>query len=61
MDLSWKNIYEEFGRRLLDYKNSRKELIAKIKNVYKDINIALPKLEEGELIDVDPFTIYALF
>lgn len=61
MDLSWKNIYEEFGRRLLDYKNSRKELIAKIKNVYKDINIALPKLEEGELIDIDPFTIYALF
>lgn len=54
-------IYKEFGRKLLDYKNSRKELISKIKTLFKNIDMSLPKLEEGELIDIDPFTIFALF
>ena len=58
-NLSWKNLYIEFGRRLLVYKNDRKTLISKIKNVFATINM---KLEyNNDVKDIDPFTIFALF
>lgn len=61
-NLSWKNLYVEFGRRLLVYKNDRKTLISKIKNVFATINMKLPKLEyNNDVKDIDPFTIFALF
>ena len=65
--LNWTDLYMEFADELLKYKNNRTELIEKIKNVFNNINMPLPKLEgddDGNKIDpfdIDPFTIFALF
>ena len=57
----WANFYMEFADNLLQYSNDRKKLIEKIKNVYKNTDMRLPTLERGEIIDIDPFTIFGLF
>ena len=65
--LNWTDLYMEFADELLKYKNNRTELIEKIKNVFNNIDMSLPKLEgddDGNKIDpfdIDPFTIFALF
>lgn len=52
----------EFADTLLQYKSSRTELIGKIKSVYQAAGIKRPKLEsDNEIIDIDPFTVFALF
>jgi len=62
IDTSWKPIYREFAEKLLLFKSDRKTLIAKIKKVFEDIKMKLPKLEENnDIIDIDPFTVFALF
>ncbi len=61
-NLSWKSIYKEFGIKLINYKSDRDSLITKIKKVFSDINMKLPKLEKDNAIkDIDPFTVFALF
>ena len=57
----WANFYMEFADKLLQYSNDRKNLIEKIKNVYKNTDMRLPTLERGEIVDIDPFTIFGLF
>jgi len=58
----WIEFYEKFAKKLVNYKNSRTELINKIKTVYTNINIKLPTLEkDNNIVDVDPFTIFGLF
>ncbi|MCD8090226.1 MAG: AAA family ATPase [Clostridiales bacterium] len=58
----WTNFYMEFANRLMDYKHDRSRLIQKIKKVYEDINIKLPKLEsDNNPTDIDPFTVFGLF
>lgn len=58
----WVDFYKEFASKLLIYKNNRNELINKIKIVYSEIGINLPKLElDNEIIDIDPFTVFGLF
>ena len=65
--IEWTDFYMEFGEKLLEYKNNRRELINKIQNVFNDLGMNLPTLEgdsEGNAIipfDIDPFTIFALF
>lgn len=62
MQFEWIDFYTEFATALLSYKSNRKALIEKIKKVYADIGIKLPKLESGnEIIDIDPFTVFGLF
>ena len=62
INTSWKSIYAELSKKLLLYKNDRKTLIEKIKKVFADINIKLPKLERDDnIVDIDPFTVFALF
>lgn len=59
---SWINIYKEFGEKLVLFKDDRASLISKIKKVFENINIKLPKLENNNaIVDIDPFTIFALF
>lgn len=59
---TWPNFYMEFANTLLKYKNTRKELIEKIKRVYYTNNISLPTLEKDRnIIDIDPFTVFGLF
>ena len=59
---NWSNFYEEFATTLLKYKNDRENLLSKIKSVYKEIGMKLPKMENnGEIFDIDPFTVFGLF
>lgn len=60
-ELVWTTFYMEFADKLLTYKNDRGSLIEIIKKVYDTIGLKLPKLESGELLDIDPFTVYGLF
>lgn len=60
--LDWIDFYMELADKLLPYKNDRKNLIEKIKRIYSNINIHLPKLEtDNNIVDIDPFTIFGLF
>ncbi|MCD7840627.1 MAG: winged helix-turn-helix domain-containing protein, partial [Erysipelotrichaceae bacterium] len=58
---SWIPFYNEFAEKLLPYENDRETLVLKIKNVFKNIHMGLPKLEDGEFFDIDPFTVFGLF
>ena len=58
----WIGFYSEFATKLLPYKGNRPELIRIVKAVYDKLGMRLPKLEEdGNPVDIDPFTVYALF
>lgn len=58
----WIDYYNNFAKKLLSYKNNRKNLIEIIKNVFTETNINLPTLEnENNIIDIDPFTVFGLF
>lgn len=57
----WIPFYTEFADKLLDYKDNRKALIEKVIKVYASIGFKLPTLDSGELLDIDPFTIFGLF
>ena len=58
----WIDFYSEFASKLLAYKADRPELIRKIKAIYDKLGMKLPKLEEdGNPVDIDPFTVFALF
>lgn len=62
MKFEWIDFYSEFATKLLLFKNDRKALIERIKDVYTAINMQVPKLESGsDIIDIDPFTIFGLF
>ena len=58
----WVPFYRELAEKLRVYKTNRDELIEIIKNIYKSIDMPLPKLDkDNQFIDVDPFTVFALF
>ena len=62
MKFEWIDFYSEFATKLLLFKNDRKALIERINDVYTAINMQAPKLESGgDIIDIDPFTIFGLF
>lgn len=42
-------------------KEDRRSFISIIKAVYINAGIKLPKLDLGEIVDIDPFTTFALF
>ena len=39
---------KEFARKILEYKNNRKELVDKINNVYTDFNVNNPFIDCSE-------------
>lgn len=58
----WVDFYQEFAKKLLQFKDDREELIEIVKHVYKETNIKLPKLGNNNVItDIDPFTVFGLF
>ena len=57
----WIAFYEEFADKLLPYKQNRTELVSLIKNVYEQTGLKLPKLDQDEFTDIDPFTVFGLF
>ena len=40
---NWSNFYGEFATTLLEYKNDRKNFISKLKSIYEEIGMKLPK------------------
>lgn len=62
IDKTWVSYYKELADKLTDYQNKRYELIEIVKEVYKKTGIKLPTLaSDNVLMDIDPFTIFALF
>ena len=65
--VEWTDFYMEFADKLLEFKDNRTDLINKILNIFKDLDMRLPTLEvddDGNMVDpfdIDPFTIFALF
>ncbi len=62
-NFEWLDFFKELADKLLQYRNNRRELILKAKNIYKIAGLKDPTLEgEGyEVTDMDPFTVFALF
>ncbi len=58
----WVEFYKELSEKLLGYKNNRKELVEKVKAIYRDSGVNMPMLERNNnLVDIDPFTIFGIF
>jgi len=58
----WVVFHEELSQKLLQYKDNRQTLILLIKELYKEIDIPLPRLgKSNKLVDIDPFTVFGLF
>ncbi len=67
LNFEWVNFYMEFADKLLEYKNNHRELINIIVQSFDELDMDFPKIEADEdgnkiiPIDIDPFTIFALF
>ena len=62
MKYDWIEIYQEFANRLLDYKNNRVELIRILQEIYLELNLKYPLIDEDEIgKDVCPFSVMGLF
>lgn len=58
----WMKWYMEFADKLLPFKNDRDSLIEKMMKAYLTTGLDVPTLDtDKELIDIDPFTIFAIF
>ena len=57
----WTEFYQEFATKLLEYKENRSALIEKLKTTWDNLPDEMPKFEEGEIVDVDPFSIFGSF
>lgn len=61
---TWIPFYEEFAKKLLDYKDAatRPELVEKITSLDAEwIGFLTAKVSDGILRDIDPFTVFAIF
>lgn len=59
---AWTDFYAEFASALLVFAYNRATLIEKIKQIYSNTGLNLPKLEkDNEIVDIDPFTVFGLF
>ncbi len=59
-NFEWVEFYKEFANKLLDYKDNRKLLLDKLKNVFdlmSKLGLDINKFSD----DIDPFTVYAIF
>lgn len=59
----WPEFYNEFAYVLLNYKDQRKLLAEHVIDIFTKTGFHMPALtaEDRELVDIDPFTIFALF
>ena len=62
IDKTWAIFYKALANKLLEYQNCRDKLIEKVRELYMNTQINMPKLEiNNEIIDMDPFTVFGLF
>ena len=69
MSFTWKKFYEEFAKKLLEYKSRRQELVETIYSALGDtlndsgtsvVNY-FKKDKDTKLTDTDPFSVFAIF
>ena len=58
---TWTQFYMEFADKLREYANRRGELLEIIQRVHERSGLRVPKLDEGEVYDIDPFTVFGMF
>lgn len=61
LDFNWDTFYKELSSKLLEYKSNRKDLVVIVEKCFSENNIKMFTLENGPLIDIDPFTVFGLF
>ena len=58
----WTDIYEKLADKLLDFRNNREQLLLDLEDVYSQISLKYPFIDDDEpLSDIDPFSIFATF
>ena len=58
---NWIPFYEELATSLIQYKNNRSSLLKKCEDVFSNISLPFPKIDDGEPTDIDPFTFFGFF
>ncbi len=59
---NWVQFYSELAEKLLMYKDDRKILLPKVRQIFNKSNINMPRLEKDNmLVDIDSFTVFGLF
>lgn len=59
---NWVLFYEEFANKLLECRDDRRSLIARIRDIYQRLAIKFPTLDSGDQVsDIDPFTVFGFF
>ena len=59
---NWVQFYSELAEKLLMYKDDRKILLPKVRQIFDKSNINMPRLEKDNmLVDIDSFTVFGLF
>lgn len=59
---AWTPFYMEFADKLLQYKNNRPELLDLIKDVFENLGMRYPFMDNGKPIDdICPFTVFGCF
>lgn len=60
-NLVWPAFFQEMADKILEYKDRREELAQIVTNAYKMANRKPFKSLQGQLVDMDPFTVFATF
>ena len=61
IDKTWAIFYKALANKLLEYQNCRDKLIEKVRELYMNTQINMPKLDiNNEIIDMDRFTLFGL-
>lgn len=60
-NFEWIDFYSELADKIAPYRSRRSELIKIIEAAYAQMGMRLPKLDNGEPTDIDPFTVFGLF
>ena len=59
---TWINYYTKFADRLLAYKDNRRELLTLIKEVFEELKMHYPFMDNKKpLEDICPFTVFGCF
>lgn len=60
-NFEWIDFYSELADKIAPYRSRRPELIKIVEAAYAQMGMRLPKLDNGEPTDIDPFTVFGLF
>ena len=58
---TWINYYTKFADRLLAYKDNRRELLTLIKEVFEELKMHYPFMDNKKPLDICPFTVFGCF